>query len=82
MVGFAYGAETGVNPLEKYFSFGPVLTLDEVASLAKVSKRHVERLNAKGLLPPKISSLGAKVVRFRTADILRWLNDQPLSVAA
>jgi excisionase family DNA binding protein len=49
-----------------------LLTVDEVAEMLNVSVRKVWTMNAVGQLPPAVR-LGAKSVRWREADIRRYV---------
>lgn len=49
-----------------------LLTPDDVAAMLKVSKRTVFRLRAGGLLPQPLQ-LSTNLIRWRTADIHRYI---------
>jgi excisionase family DNA binding protein len=47
-------------------------TVPDIARLTQTSKRHIHRLNDKGLVPGRIKGLG-RLVRFSKAAVDAWL---------
>jgi excisionase family DNA binding protein len=66
------GGSHGDGPLESSAREWPVLlTVDEVASLLRTSKKAVYVMAERGRLPG-VTRIGRRIL-FRTADLLQWL---------
>jgi excisionase family DNA binding protein len=66
------GGSPGDGPLEASAREWPVfLTVDEVASLLRTSKKAIYVMAERGRLPG-ITRIGRRIL-FRTADLLEWL---------
>lgn len=62
--------ETDYDPLAKY---GALLTYRDACDAVRLCRRSIEMMVAAGDFPKPVNPAGMRSVRFRAADIARWI---------